>query len=112
MTIATDRGFEIGKLYRGKSGKSGKRGEDLEGCIFEFVSDDGSDMPIFKFIYGGYTGFDIGMSYWIRLDNLESDDTPTTAQVCGTPSTKELLILYVQQHHTLDKVLNVLVSAL
>lgn len=106
MTIATDRGFEIGKLYRGKTVSY------LEDCIFEFVSDDESAMPMFTYVSGDYIGFEIGTSYWIRLDNLESDEAPTTAQVCGTPSTKELLILYVQQHHTLDKVLNVLVSAL
>ena len=106
MTIATDRGFEIGKLYRGKTGNS------LEGCIFEFVSDDESTIPRFSYVSGAYTGFDIGMSYWLHLDDLESDNTPTTAQVCGTPSTKELLILYVQQHHALDKVLNVLVNSL
>ena len=103
MTIATDRGFEIGKLYRGKTDSK------LEGCIFEFVSDDKSEMPRFNYVSGAFTGFNIGMNYWVQLDDLES---ATTAQVCGTPSTKELLILYVQQHHALDKVLNVLVNSL
>lgn len=106
MTIATDRGFEIGKLYRGKTGSH------LEGCIFEFVSDDESEMPWFTYVSGATGVFDIGPSYWIGLDDLEADEAPNTAQVCGIPSTKELLILYVQQHHALDKVLNVLVSAL
>ncbi len=106
MTIATDRGFEIGKLYRviGEEGSSYYK----TGMIVKFYEDDDSTCPWFMYESGPKgVSLDESVSISVDLKDLE----PMEAVRC-TQTTKDILILYVQQHHALDKVLNALVSAL
>ena len=106
MTIATDLGFEIGKLYRvvGDEGSSYYK----TGMIVKFYEDDESTCPWFMYD-SGPKGLVINGSASISVDLKDLE--PVEAVRC-TQTTKDLLILYVQQHHALDKVLNALVSAL
>ena len=107
MTIATDRGFEIGKLYRVSSDKNSSYYK--LGMIVRFSLDDGSNCPLFKLISGEpkSTLFD-GM-YYIGLDNLEPVETPKTYEAF---TNKPLLLLYIQQQYPNDKVLKALVESL
>lgn len=105
MTIATDRGFEIGKLYRATEKSTGSF--YVEGTILEFIQDDDSDYPWFKYVGGpcGENMNSVGSRVSVNLDEVIPVETPKI-------TSKDLLTLYVQQHHALDKVLNALVSAL
>ena len=69
MTIATDMGFEIGKLYRVINDEDSSYYK--AGMIVRFSRDDGSGCPQFELISGKprRTMFD-GL-YYIELDNLE-----------------------------------------
>ena len=97
MTTATDRGFEIGKLYRGKEDS------DLKGCVFKFVYDDGSCLPKFKSMDNNYESWVLGENHWVSLDQLE---------VVPAETNKPLLLLYIQQQYPNDKVLKALVESL
>lgn len=102
MTIATDLGFKIGELYRVKGSKAW-----TNGMIVEFVEDDGSYCPWFKYSAGtcddpnemhGTMAIDVK-----RLVPLAPIKTSIN---------KPLLVLYIQQQYPDDKVLKALVSAL
>lgn len=105
MTIATDRGFEIGKLYRATEKSTGSY--YVEGAILEFIQDDDSDCPWFKYVGGpcGENMNSVGGRVAVYLDEVIPVETPKL-------TSKDLLILYVQQHHAFDKVLNALVESL
>lgn len=105
MTIATGRGFEIGKLYRATEKSTGSY--YVEGTILKFTEDDDSHCPWFEYVGGPCGGNmkSVGQRVVVDLDEVIPTDTPKT-------TSKDLLILYVQQHHALDKVLNTLVNSL
>lgn len=105
MTIATARGFEIGKLYRATEKSTSSY--YVEGTILKFTEDDGSKCPWFKYVGGpcGRNMGSIGSRVAVDLDEVIPMDTPK-------PTNKDLLILYVQQYHAHDKVLNALVNSL
>ena len=50
MTIATDRGFEIGKLYRVINDKNSSYYK--KGMVVEFIRDDNSSAPWFVYVSG------------------------------------------------------------
>ena len=107
MTIATDMGFEIGKLYRVINDE-----ESLYykvGMIVRFSRDDGSNCPQFELISckPNRTTFD-GL-YHIELDNLELVETQDNHEYS---TNKHLLTLYIQQQYPGDKVLKALVESL
>ena len=107
MTIATDRGFEIGKLYRVINDEDSPYYK--VGMTVRFSRDDGSDCPRFELISGEpkSTLFD-GM-YYIGLDNLELVETQDNHEYS---TNKPLLLLYIQQQYPNDKVLKALVESL
>ena len=107
MTTATDRGFEIGKLYRVINDKNSSYYK--LGMIVRFSLDDGSNCPLFELISGEpkSTLFD-GM-YYIGLDNLELVETQDNHEYS---TNKSLLLLYIQQQYPNDKVLKALVESL
>ncbi len=110
MTIATDRGFEIGKLYRVINDRNSSYYKN--GMIVEFLEDDASDTPWFVYVFGP-----IGESLCskpkkpivIPLDHL----VPVKNSNNHKASTnKPLLLLYIQQQYPNDKVLKALVESL
>ena len=110
MTIATDRGFEIGKLYRVINDRNSSYYKN--GMIVEFLEDDASDTPWFVYVFGP-----IGESLCskpkkpivIPLDHLVPVETPKTYEAS---TNKPLLLLYIQQQYPNDKVLKALVESL
>ena len=107
MTHATDRGFEIGKLYRviNDEGSSYYK----VGMIVSFSRDDGSNCPQFKLISGKPKRTTLDGLCYIELDNLEPVETPKTYEAF---TNKPLLLLYIQQQYPNDKVLKALVESL
>ena len=110
MTIATDRGFEIGKLYRVSNDENSFYYKNS--MIVEFLEDDTSDAPWF-----GYVSGPIGESILyspeqriaIPLEHLVPVETPKTYKAS---TNKPLLLLYIQQQYPNDKVLKALVESL
>ena len=110
MTIATDMGFEIGKLYRVINDYDSSYYKD--GMIVEFLEDDTTDAPWFVYVSGP-----IGESLRygpqqriaIPLDHLVPVETPKTYEAF---TNKHLLLLYIQQQYPNDKVLKALVESL
>ena len=110
MTIATDRGFEIGKLYRVSIAHASSYYKN--GMIVEFLEDDASMSPWFVYVSGP-----IGESLLykpqqriaIPLDHLVPVETQDTYEVS---TNKPLLLLYIQQQYPNDKVLKALVESL
>ena len=110
MTIATDMGFEIGKLYR----VSGDYDSSYykKGMVVKFIYDDTSNAPWFVYVSGP-----IGESLLynpqqrvaIPLDHLVPVENSSNHKAS---TNKPLLLLYIQQQYPNDKVLNALVSAL
>ena len=107
MTIATARGFEIGKLYRVINDKNSSYYK--LGMIVRFFLDDGSDCPLFELISGEPKSAKRTGLYYIGLDNLEPVETPKTYEAF---TNKPLLLLYIQQQYPNDKVLKALVESL
>ena len=107
MTIATDRGFEIGKLYRVINDKNSSYYK--KGMVVKFIRDDNSNCPLFALISGehGYAVQD--GCYYIDLCDLEPVES---TGVSKSNSTKPLLLLYIQQQYPNDKVLKALVESL
>ena len=110
MTIATDMGFEIGKLYRVIIDCDSSCYKN--GMIVEFLEDDASIAPWFVYVSGP-----IGESLRcnpqqriaIPLDHL----VPVKNSNNHKASTnKPLLLLYIQQQYPNDKVLKALVESL
>ena len=107
MTIATDHGFEIGKLYRVINDENSSYYK--KGMVVKFIQDDKSNCPLFELISGEprYAGQD--GCYYIYLCNLEPVES---TGVSKSNSTKPLLLLYIQQQYPNDKVLKALVESL
>lgn len=104
MTIATDRGFKIGALYRViNDDNSSYYKKDM---VVTFTNDDGSICPRFKRISGEPNKATSSGYYYIDLMHLEPTES---VNAC---SNKLLLLLYINQQYPDDKVLKALVSAL
>ena len=110
MTTATDRGFEIGKLYRVSSDYDSFYYKNS--MIVEFIEDDTTAAPWFVYVSGP-----IGESLLynpqqriaIPLEHLVPVETPKTYKAS---TNKPLLLLYIQQQYPNDKVLKALVESL
>ena len=108
MTIATDRGFEIGKLYRVINDENSSYYK--KGMVVKFILDDNSGWPLFELISGECkrTMRGDGCCY-VDLCDLEPVES---TGVSKSNSTKPLLLLYIQQQYPNDKVLKALVESL
>ena len=110
MTMATDRGFEVGKLYRVSNDYDSSYYKNS--MIVEFIEDDTTAAPWFVYVSGP-----IGESLRykpeqriaIPLDHLVPVETQDTYE---TSTNKPLLLLYIQQQYPNDKVLKALVESL
>ncbi len=107
MTTATDRGFEIGKLYRVINDENSSYYK--KGMVVKFIRDDNSDSPLFELISGEPRCATRDGLYYIDLHNLELVEA---AEVPTTGRNKPLLLLYIQQQYPNDKVLKALVESL
>ena len=107
MTIATDRGFEIGKLYRVINDKNSSYYK--KGVVVKFIRDDKSNCPLFELISGEPKRALRNGWYYINLCALEPVES---TGVSKSNSTKPLLLLYIQQQYPDDKVLKALVESL
>ena len=104
MTIATDRGFEIGKLYRVINDENSSYYK--KGMVVKFIRDDKSNCPLFELISGEAR---CTVYCYIDLCNLEPVESTGVSE---SNSTKPLLLLYIQQQYPNDKVLKALVESL
>ena len=107
MTIATDMGFEIGKLYRVINDENSSYYK--KGMVVKFIRDDKSNCPLFELISGEPRRAVRDDCYYIDLCDLEPVES---TGVSTSNSTKHLLILYIQQQYPNDKVLKALVESL
>ena len=107
MTTATDRGFEIGKLYRVINDENSSYYK--KGMVVKFIRDDNSDCPLFELISGESKRTMRDGLYFIDPHNLELVEA---AEVPTTGRNKPLLLLYIQQQYPNDKVLKALVESL
>ena len=107
MTTATDRGFEIGKLYRVINDENSSYYK--KGMVVKFIRDDESDCPLFELISGEPKRTMRDDCYYIDLCDLEPVES---TGVSKSNSTKPLLLLYIQQQYPNDKVLKALVESL
>ena len=107
MTTATDRGFEIGKLYRVINDENSSYYK--KGMVVKFIRDDKSNRPLFELISGEPRCAVLDGCYYIDLCNLEPVES---TEVSKSNSTKPLLLLYIQQQYPNDKVLKALVESL
>lgn len=107
MTLATELGFEIGKLYRviDDEGSSFYK----NGMIVKFGEDDDSDCPWFLYVSGpkGASLVNTQQRIAVSLDGLEPVQTNETSS-----NNKALLLMYLEQYYPDDKVLNALVEAI
>ena len=107
MTTATDRGFEIGKLYRVINDEHSSYYK--KGMVVKFIRDDESNCPLFELISGEPRRTVRDDCYYIDLNDLEPVEA---AEVPTTGRNKPLLLLYIQQQYPDDKVLKALVESL
>ena len=110
MTTATDRGFEIGKLYRVINDEASSYYKN--GMIVEFLEDDASVTPWFVYVSGPMgesLRYKPQQRVAIPLDHLVPVETQDTYEVS---TNKPLLLLYIQQQYPNDKVLKALVENL
>ena len=110
MTIATDRGFEIGKLYLVSGDYHSSYYKD--DMIVKFLEDDHSDAPWFRYVSGPIGGsllYSPEQRIAIPLEHLVPVETPKTYEAS---TNKPLLLLYIQQQYPNDKVLKALVESL
>ena len=107
MTTATDRGFEIGKLYRVINDENSSYYK--KGMVVKFIQDDDSNCPLFELISGEPVRAVLDGYYYIDLCDLEPVES---TGVSKSNSTKPLLLLYIQQQYPNDKVLKALVESL
>lgn len=105
MTIATELGFKVGELYRVVDSAGNTNLED--GMIVRFISDDGTSLPLFRYISGprGSAMGDDAVTF-IKLNRL------VPVEPAKSSSNKPLLLLYIQQQYPDDKMLNVLVESI
>ena len=111
MTIATDLGFKIGELYRVIENDNSicySKGE-----IVKFVEDDYSYYPLFEYVSGPMTQATVHRwsdnKFYVSLGHLERLDKISSEPI---KSSRELLKLYVKQHHPLDSTLIALVESI
>ncbi len=110
MTIATYRGFKIGKLYRVINDKNSSYYKN--GAIVEFLEDDTSDAPWFAYVSGPIgesLRYNPQRRIAIRLDHLVPVKNSNNLKAS---TNKPLLLLYIQQQYPNDKVLKALVESL
>ena len=107
MTHATDRGFEVGKLYRVINDYDSSYYK--KGMVVKFIRDDKSNCPLFELISGEPRRAVQDGCYYIDLCDLEPVES---TGVSKSNSTKPLLLLYIQQQYPNDKVLKALVESL
>ena len=107
MTIATDMGFEIDKLYRVINDENSSYYK--KGMVVKLIRDDNSDCPRFELISGEPRRAMQDGCYYIDLCDLEPVES---TGVSKSNSTKPLLLLYIQQQYPNDKVLKALVESL
>lgn len=110
MTTATDRGFEIGKLYRVINDENSSYYK--KGMVVKFIRDDNSDYPWFVYVSGPIgesLRYNLQQRIAIYLDHLVSVGTQDTYEAS---TNKPLLLLYIQQQYPNDKVLKALVESL
>ena len=110
MTIATDMGFEIGKLYRVINDYDSSYYNN--GMIVEFIEDNTTDVPWFRYVSGSIgeiSRYSPEQRIPIPLEHLVPVETPKTYE---NFTNKPLLILYIQQQYPNDKVLKALVESL
>ena len=107
MTIATDMGFEIGKLYRVINDENSSYYK--KGMVVEFIRDDDSNCPLFELISGEPGCAVQDGCYYIDLHDLEAVEPSKTYEAS---TNKPLLLLYIQQQYPGDKVLKALVESL
>ena len=110
MTTATDRGFEIGKLYCVSSDYDSYYYKN--GMIVEFIEDDASIAPWFVYVSGPIgesLRYNPQQRIAIPLEHLVPVETPKTYEAS---TNKPLLLLYIQQQYPNDKVLKALVESL
>jgi len=107
MTVATDMGFEIGKLYRVINDEESSYYK--VGMIVRFSRDNGSNCPQFELISGKPKSTVFDGLYYIGLDDLELVETQDNHEYS---TNKPLLLLYIQQQYPNDKVLKALVESL
>ena len=107
MTTATDRGFEIGKLYRVIDDENSSYYK--KGMVVKFIRDDDSYCPLFELISGETWRAVQDGCYYIDLCGLEPVEPPETYE---NLTNKPLLLLYIQQQYPNDKVLKALVESL
>ena len=107
MTIATNRGFEIGKLYRVINDENSPYYK--KGMVVKFICDDDSFCPLFELISGEPRRAVQNGCYYVDLCDLEPVES---TGVSKSNSTKPLLLLYIQQQYPNDKVLKALVESL
>ena len=110
MTIATDMGFEVGKLYRVINDHNSFYYK--KGMIVEFLEDDTSDAPWFVYVSGPIREnlrYNPKQRIAIPLEHLVPVETPKTYEAF---TNKHLLLLYIQQQYPNDKVLKALVESL
>ena len=107
MTIATDMGFEIGKLYSVINDENSLYYK--KGMVVKFIRDDKSNCPLFELISAAPGCEMQDGCYYIDLHALEPVEA---AEVPTTGRNKSLLVLYIQQQYPNDKVLKALVESL
>ena len=107
MTTATDRGFEVGKLYRVINDENSSYYK--KGMVVKLIQDDNLDYPLFELISGESKCTTRDGCYYIDLCDLEPVES---TGVSKSNSTKPLLLLYIQQQYPNDKVLKALVESL
>lgn len=107
MTIATDKGFEIGKHYRVIKGVAQLYYQ--EDMVVEFIEDDGTDCPRFKLISGTPAKRTNNNGLYINLEDLKPVEPKTYP---AASNNKSILVLYTQQQYPDDKVLKALVESL
>jgi hypothetical protein len=110
MTTATDRGFEIGKLYRVSNDYNSSYYKN--GMIVEFIEDDTTGAPWFRYVsgpigeslrYNPQQRIAIPLDHLVPVENSNNHKASTN---------KPLLLLYIQQQYPDDKVLKALVESL
>ena len=110
MTIATDMGFEIGKLYRVINDENSSYYK--KGMVVEFLGEDDSIAPWFVYVSGPIgesLRYNPQQRIVITLEHLVPVETPKTYEAS---TNKPLLLLYIQQQYPNDKVLKALVESL
>ena len=110
MTIATNMGFEIGKLYQVSGDYDSSYYKN--GMIVEFLEDDATSAPWFVYESGPIgesLRYDPKQRVAILLDHLVPAGTQDTYEAS---TNKPLLLLYIQQQYPNDKVLKALVESL